>query len=70
MGLQSFRGAGGGGAYFTSIGNDVDALGEHEHAPPVQDTLSDSERRLERVLVGVATLVWIGVGAAVAVWLV
>jgi hypothetical protein len=69
--MQSFRGAGGGGAYFTPLGgNDVDALGECEHRPLVQDTLSDSERRLERVLVGVATVVWIGIGALVAVWLV
>ena len=71
MGTQSFRGAGGGGAFFTSVGgSDIDVLGEHDRAALVLDTLSDSERRLERVLVGVATLVWIGIGALVAVWLV
>jgi hypothetical protein len=48
----------------------VDLLGEYEHTPLVQDTLTERERRLERVLVGVAAVVWIGVGALVAVWLV
>jgi len=71
MGMQSFRGAGGGGAYFTSLeSNNADALGEYEHTRLAPDTLTDREQRLERVLVGVATVFWIGVGALVAAWLV
>ena len=71
MGMQSFRGAGGGGAYFTSLEpNTVDAFGEYERMQFAQDVLTDRERRVERVLVGVATVLWIGIGALVVVWLV
>jgi hypothetical protein len=71
MGMQSLRGAGGGGAYVSPHGsNDLNLLGEYEHTPLAQDTLTASERRLERVLAGVAAVVWIGIGALAAVWLV
>jgi hypothetical protein len=69
--MQSFRGAGGLGAYVTPHAeNDLDSLGEYEQTPLTQDTLTASERRLERLLIGVAAVVWIGVGALVAAWLV
>ena len=71
MAMQSFRGAGGLGAYVTPhVENEVDSLGEYERTPLAQDVLTASEQRLERVLVGIATVVWIGIGALVAVWLV
>ena len=71
MGMQSFRGAGGLGAYVSPPSNhNADALGEYEHSSLAQDTLTEGERRLERLLVGVATVLWIGIGALAAVWLV
>jgi hypothetical protein len=72
MGMQSFRGAGGLGAYVSPPSNGKgDALGEHEHTPPLaQNRLTEGERRFERLIVGVATVLWIGIGALVAVWLV
>jgi len=71
MGMQSFRGAGGGGEYVSPHGSDdLQLVAEYEHTTLVQDTLTESERRLERVLVGVAAVVWIGIGALAAVWLV
>jgi hypothetical protein len=71
MGMQSFRGAGGLGAYVSPPSNGkAEALGEHEHTPLVQDILTEGERRFERLIVGVATVLWIGIGALAAVWLV
>ena len=72
MGMQSFRGAGGLGVYVSHVAKDDDAqiLAEYEHSLLAQDTLAPSERRVERVLVGVATVLWIGIGALIAVWLV
>src|SRR5215471_15018576 len=72
MGMQSFRGAGGLGAYVSHVSHDDDAkyLDEFEHSRLAHDTLSDSERRVERTLVAIATVLWVGVGVLVAVWLV
>jgi hypothetical protein len=71
MAMQTFRGAGGLGVYVAPHPeNDADSLGEYEHTPLAQDTLTASEQRLERVLVGVAAVLWIGIGTLVAVWLV
>ncbi len=70
MGMQSFRGAGGGGAFSTPLPRiDADPCGEYELAPLAQDVLTEREARVERVLVGVAAAVWIGIGALVATWL-
>jgi hypothetical protein len=69
--MQSFRGAGGGGAFSTPIARiDSDPFGEYELAPLAQDVLTVQEQRLERVLVGVATAVWIEIGALVVAWMV
>jgi hypothetical protein len=69
--MQSFRGAGGVGAFSTPVARtDSDSFGEHELAPLPQDVLTEQERRVERVLVGVATAVWIGIGALVVAWMV
>jgi len=71
MGMQSFRGAGGGGAFSTPIARfDSDSFGEYEPAPLAKDVLTVQEQRVERVLVGVATALWIGVGALVVAWMV
>ena len=72
MGMQSFRGAGGGWrAFSTPIARiDSDPFGEYELAPRAQDVLTVPEQRVERVLVGVATAVWIGIGALVVAWIV
>jgi hypothetical protein len=71
MGMQSFRGAGGGGAFSTpTLRTDADPFGEYELAPLAQDVLTEREQRVERLLVGVATAVWIGVGALVVTWMV
>ena len=35
-----------------------------------QDVLTEQEQRVERVLVGVSTAVWIGIGALVVAWIV
>jgi hypothetical protein len=71
MGMQSFRGAGGGGAFSTpALRIDADPFGEYELAPLAQDVLTEREQRVERLLVGVATAVWIGVGALVVTWMV
>jgi len=72
MGMQSFRGAGGIGAYVSHVPADDDAqiLAEYEHSLVAHATLTDRERRVERVLVGIAAVFRIGVGALVAVWLV
>jgi hypothetical protein len=69
--MQSFRGAGGGGAFSTPAARiDSDSFGEHELAPLAQEVLTEQEQRVERVLVGVATAVWIGIGALVVAWIV
>jgi hypothetical protein len=71
MGMQSFRGAGGVGAFSTPATRiDSEPFGEHELAPLVQDGLTQQEQRVERVLVGVATAVWNGIGGLVVVWMV
>ena len=71
MGMQSFRGAGGGGAFSTPVARiESEPLGEYELAPLAQDVLSAQEQRVERALVGVATAVWIGIGALVVAWMV
>jgi len=71
MGMQSFRGAGGGGAFSTPLAKiDSDSFGEYELAPLAQDVLTEQEQRVERVLVGVAAAVWIGIGALVVAWMV
>ena len=71
MGMQSFRGAGGVGAFSTPVARiDSDSLGEYELAPVAQDVLTKEEQRVERLLVGVATAVWIGIGALVVAWMV
>jgi len=71
MGMQSFRGAGGGGAFSTPVARfESNPFGEHELAPLAQEALSEQEMRIERVLVGVATAVWLGIGAAVVAWIV
>jgi hypothetical protein len=69
--MQSFRGAGGGGAFSTPLAKiESDAFGEYELAPLAHDMLTERELRAERVLVGVATAVWIGIGALVVAWVV
>jgi hypothetical protein len=69
--MQSFRGAGGGGAFRTPLARiGSDPFGEYELAPLAQDVLTEQEQRVERVLVGVATAVWIGIGALVVAWMV
>jgi len=71
MAMQSFRGAGGVGAFSTPVARmDADPLGEYELAPLAQDVLTEREQRVERVLVGVATAVWIGISALVVAWIV
>jgi len=71
MGMQSFRGAGGGGAFSTPVARfDSDPVGEYELVPLAQDVLTEQELRIERVLVGVATAVWVGIGALVVAWMV
>lgn len=71
MGMQSFRGAGGGGAFSTPVPRfDSDPFGEFELAPLAQDVLTERELRVERMLVGVAAAVWIGIGALLVVWMV
>jgi hypothetical protein len=71
MGMQTFRGAGGVGAFSTPVARiDSDSLGECELAPLALDVLTEQEQRVERVLVGVATAVWIGIGALVVAWMV
>jgi len=70
MGMQSFRGAGGGGAFSTPVARMDAPFGEFELVPLAQDLLTEQERRVERVLVGVATAVWIGIGALVVAWIV
>ena len=71
MGMQSFRGAGGGGAFSTPIARiDSDPFGEYELAPLAQDVLTEREQRVERMLVGVAAAVWIGIGALLVAWMV
>jgi hypothetical protein len=71
MGMQSFRGAGGGGAFSTPVARfDSDPFGEFELAPLAQDVLTERELRVERMLVGVAAAVWIGIGALLVVWVV
>jgi hypothetical protein len=68
--MQSFRGAGGVGAFSTPVARiDSDPFGEYELAPLAQDVLTKRELRIERVLVGVATAVWIGIGALVVAWI-
>jgi hypothetical protein len=47
-----------------------DSFGEHELVPLAHEVLSEQEQRVERVLVGVATAVWIGIGALVVAWVV
>ncbi len=71
MGMQSFRGAGGVGAFSTPVARiESDSFGEYELAPLAQDVLTVQEQRVERALVGVATAVWIGIGALVVAWMV
>ena len=71
MGMQSFRGAGGGGAFSMPTARfDSDSFDDYELAPVAQDVLSVQEQRVERVLVGVTTAVWIGIGALVVAWMV
>lgn len=71
MGMQTFRGAGGSGAFRTPAARiEPDPLAEHERAPLAHDALTEQEQRVERVLVGVATAVWIGIGALVVAWMV
>ncbi len=71
MGTQSFRGAGGVGAFSMPIARiGSDPYGEYELAPLAQDVLTEREQRVERVLVGVAAAVWIGIGALVVAWVV
>jgi len=71
MGMQSFRGAGGIGAYVSHAGNDdAQILSEYECTALKLDALTNSERRVERVLVAIATVLWTGIGALVVVWLV
>jgi hypothetical protein len=71
MGMQSFRGAGGVGAFSTPVTRvEPAAFGEYELALLAQQALTEQELRVERVLVGVATAVWIGVGALVVAWVV
>jgi hypothetical protein len=71
MGMQSFRGAGGGGAFSTPLARiDSESFGEYDVATLTQDVLTEKELRIERALVGVATAVWIGIGAFVVAWMV
>jgi hypothetical protein len=71
MGRQSFRGAGGGGAFSTPVARiDSEPFGDYQLAPLAQEVLTKQEQRVERVLVGVATAVWIGIGALVVAWMV
>jgi hypothetical protein len=49
---------------------DSDSFGEYELAPLAHDVLTAREQRVERVLVGVAAAVWIGIGALVVAWMV
>ena len=71
MGMQSFRGAGGGGAFSTPIARiDSDPFGEYELAPLAHDVLTEREQHVERMLVGVAAAVWIGIGALLVAWMV
>ena len=71
MGMQSFRGAGGVGAFSTPVTRiDAEPFGEYEVAPLAQQVLTEREKRVERVLAGVATAVWIGIGALVVAWMV
>ena len=39
-------------------------------APLAHDVLTEQEQRVERMLVGVAAAVWIGIGALLVVWMV
>jgi hypothetical protein len=69
--MQSFRGAGGGGAFCTPMATlDSDPFGEYELVPLAQDVLTEKDQRVERVLVGVAAAVWIGIGALLVAWIV
>jgi hypothetical protein len=69
--MQSFRGAGGGGAFRTPMATlDSDPFGEYELVPLAQDVLTEKDQRVERVLVGVAAAVWIGIGALLVAWIV
>jgi len=71
MGMQSFRGAGGGGAFCTPMARlDSDPFGEYELVPLAQDVLTEKDQRVERVLVGVAAAVCIGIGALLVAWIV
>jgi len=71
MGMQSFRGAGGGGAFCTPMARlDSDPFGEYELVPLAQDVLTEKEQRIERLLAGVAAAIWIGIGALLVAWMV
>jgi hypothetical protein len=49
---------------------DSDPFGEYELVPLAQDVLTEKDQRVERVLVGVAAAVWIGIGALLVAWIV
>jgi hypothetical protein len=69
--MQSFRGAGGGGAFCTPMARlDSDPFGEYELVPLAQDVLTEKEQRVEHLLVGVAAAIWIGIGALLVAWMV
>jgi len=69
--MQSFRGAGGGGAFRTPMATlDSDPFGEYELVPLAQDVLTEKEQRVEHLLVGVAAAIWIGIGALLVAWMV
>ena len=71
MGMQSFRGAGGGGVFSTPRAKiESDAFGEYDLVPLAHDVLTEHEQRIERLLVSVAAAVWIGIGAVVITWMV
>lgn len=61
MGMQSFRGAGGAGAFSTPVARlDRDSFEQHELAPLARDGFTEHEQRVERLPMGVATAAWIG----------
>jgi hypothetical protein len=49
---------------------DSDPFGEYELVPLAQDVLTEKDQRVERVLVGVAAAVCIGIGALLVAWIV
>ena len=56
MGMQSFRGAGGAGAFSTPVARlDRDSFGEYELAPLARDGFTEREQHVERVPIGIAT---------------